>query len=133
MSQENVEIVRWAYAEFRARGAFIPEIVTPDFVWDMSHFSGWLEGPIYQGAEGASRFLEDWTTAWDAWEFEIEAIHDIDDKVVAVMRQRGRSKVTGLPVEMLLGQVWTIRGGKQARMEMYSDPAEALKAVGLEE
>jgi ketosteroid isomerase-like protein len=34
---------------------------------------------------------------------------------------------------MLLAQVYTIRDGKQARMEMYADPADALKAVGLEE
>jgi hypothetical protein len=29
--------------------------------------------------------------------------------------------------------VYTVREGKQARMEMYADPDEALKAVGLEE
>ena len=34
---------------------------------------------------------------------------------------------------MSLAQVWTLRDGKEARMEMYSDPSEALKAVGLEE
>jgi hypothetical protein len=28
--------------------------------------------------------------------------------------------------------VWTLRDGKQARMEMYSDPGKALNAVGLE-
>ena len=33
---------------------------------------------------------------------------------------------------MLLAQVWTIRDGKETRMEMYADPAEALTAVGLE-
>jgi ketosteroid isomerase-like protein len=26
-------------------------------------------------------------------------------------------------------QIWTIREGKQARMEMYADPAEALEAA----
>jgi ketosteroid isomerase-like protein len=49
------------------------------------------------------------------------------------MRQRGRSNVTGVAVEMLLAQVWTMRDGKQSRMEMYSDPADALNAVGLSE
>jgi hypothetical protein len=34
---------------------------------------------------------------------------------------------------MLYAQVFTIRDGKQTRMEMYADPDEALKAVGLEE
>ena len=34
---------------------------------------------------------------------------------------------------MVLGQIYTIRDGRQTRMEMYSDPAEALEALGLEE
>ena len=38
-----------------------------------------------------------------------------------------------MPVDMLLAQVFTLRDGLQTRMEMYADPAEALKAVGLEE
>jgi ketosteroid isomerase-like protein len=133
VSRENLEIVRWAYEEFAARGALVAEVVTSDFVWDMSRFSGWPERQVYEGAEGASRFLEDWTAAWDDWEIVIEALYEIDEKVVAVVRQRGRSKATGLALEMLFGQVWTMRDGKQARMEMYSKPDEALKAVGLAE
>jgi hypothetical protein len=34
---------------------------------------------------------------------------------------------------MAFGQVFTIRDGKLARMEMYADPAEALEAAGLSE
>ena len=62
-----------------------------------------------------------------------EAYDAGEDKVVAVVRQRGRSKTSGLPVDMLFAQVFTIQDGKETRMEMYSDPDEALKAVGLEE
>jgi ketosteroid isomerase-like protein len=29
--------------------------------------------------------------------------------------------------------IWTLRDGRVTRVEMYSDPDEALKAVGLEE
>jgi ketosteroid isomerase-like protein len=59
----------------------------------------------------------------------VDALHDAGDKVVAVLRQSGRSKLNGMPVEMSLAQVWTLRDGKQTRMEMYSDPAEALEAA----
>jgi hypothetical protein len=31
-----------------------------------------------------------------------------------------------------MGHLWTLREGKGTRMDMYSDPHEALKAVGLE-
>ena len=38
-----------------------------------------------------------------------------------------------MPVEMLFAQVWTIRDGKEARMDMYSGAADALEATGLAE
>jgi ketosteroid isomerase-like protein len=34
---------------------------------------------------------------------------------------------------MTFGQVFTVRDGKQVRMEMYADLAEALEAAGLSE
>ena len=131
MSQENVEVVRGGYQRFRTTGQFDTEIATPDFVWDMSNFHGWPEQQVYEGVEGAETFLSDWTSAWDDWELELEGLRDAGDKVLALMRQRGRSKGAGMPVDMYFAQVWTLRDGKEARMEMYSDPSEALKAVGL--
>jgi ketosteroid isomerase-like protein len=134
MSQENVAIVRRGYEHFVTAGDFREEIITPDFVWDMSKFGGWPERQIYEGLEGAREFMRDWTDAWDDWTLELEDLHDAGgDKVVAVLRQHGRSKTTGLIVEMTFAQVWTLRDGKQARMEMYAEPAEALAAVGLQE
>ena len=128
-----MELVRRGYEQFARTGRFVAEMVTSDFVWDMSNFQGWPEQQVYEGAEGARTFLRDWAAAWDDWELEIDALYDAGDKVVAFMRQRGRSKAAGMSVEMSFAEVWTLRDGKQARMEMYSDPQEALKAVGLSE
>jgi ketosteroid isomerase-like protein len=91
------------------------------------------ERQVYEGAQGADDFFAEWGSAWDDWEVEIEALHDLGDKVLAIVKQRGRSKLTGIPAEMLMAMLWTFRDGKYTRMEMYPDPAEALKAVGLEE
>jgi ketosteroid isomerase-like protein len=131
MSHENVEIVQRGYAHFTATGEFLTEIIATDFVWDMSKFSGWPEQQVYEGIAGAKSFMRDWLEAWDDWELELDELHDTGDKVVAILRQHGRSKATGLEVEMVFAQVFTIRDGKQARMEMYADPNEALKATGL--
>jgi ketosteroid isomerase-like protein len=133
MSQENVEIVRGAYERFATTGQLDADIATPDFVWDMSNFHGWPEKQFYDGVEGAQTFLGEWRAAWEEWTLEVDAFHDAGEKVVALVRQCGRSKTAGMPVEMYFAQVWTVRAGKEARMEMYSDPPEALKAVGLAE
>ena len=133
MSQENVEIVRAGYERFAATGQFVADLATADFVWDMSNFHGWPEQQTYEGAEGARAFLSEWMDAWEDWELEVDAIHDAGDKVVVLVRQHGRSKAAGMPVEMSFAQVWTLRDGKQTRMDMYSDREEALEAAGLSE
>ena len=131
MSQQNMELVREAFERFSTTGEFAADRATEDFVWDMSNFHGWPEQRIYEGAEGVGTFLAGWVGAWAEWNLELEELHDAGDSVVAFMYQRGTSN-EGVPVEMSFAQVWTIRDGKQARMEMYSDRREALVAVGLE-
>jgi ketosteroid isomerase-like protein len=133
MSRENVEIVRRGYEEFARSRAFVADLATPDFVWDMTHFHGWPEQQVYEGVQGAERFLRDWLSAWDEWDLQAQELLDGGDKVVAVVHQRGRAKSTGIVADMSFAQVWTIVDGKQTRMEMYSDVGEALKAVGLAE
>jgi ketosteroid isomerase-like protein len=131
VSQANIEIVRAGYEEFRATGRFVSRLATADFRWDMSHFHGWPEQQVYEGTEGAEAFLSEWISSWEDWEIAVEALHDAGEKVVAVLHQRGRSRTTGMVVDMSLAQVWTMRDGKQSSMEMYSDPREALAAAGL--
>ena len=123
-----------SYEHRRATGDFLEDVLAPEFVWDMSTFRGWPEQPIYEGLEEARRFIREWTDPFESWQIEVETIRDAgDDRVVGVMRQRGRSKSTGLSVDMRYAQVWTISDGKLRRMEMYADTDEALKAVGLGE
>jgi ketosteroid isomerase-like protein len=131
MSEQNLAVLRAGYERFRRTGEFDDDLFDPDFVWDMSTFRGWPEAQTYSGIEGAREFMTEWISAFDDWQLEIEALHDAGDNVVAVARQRGRSKSTGLPVDMTFAQVWTLRAGRQIRMQMYDDPAEALRANGI--
>jgi ketosteroid isomerase-like protein len=131
VSQENVDIVMRGYEHFTATGEPLEEISAPDFVWDMSTFAGWPEQQLYQGPDGARAFLRDWLGAFDDWQLELESVHDAGDKVVLILRQRGRAKTTGMPLDMHFAQVFTVRDGLSSRMQMYSDPVEALAAVGL--
>jgi ketosteroid isomerase-like protein len=133
MSQENVELVRESYERFQATGEFDPEFIDPEFVFDMSTFRGWPGQQEYHGVEGARKFLDEWLEAWDDWELELEELHDAGEQIVAIVRQRGRSKSMGLPVDMTFAQLFTLRDGKQVRMQMYAEPSEALQAAGLSE
>jgi hypothetical protein len=58
---------------------------------------------------------------------------DFLDEILApdFVWQRGRSKSTGLEVDMELAQVFTLRGGLQTHMHMYASGEEGLKAAGV--
>jgi ketosteroid isomerase-like protein len=131
MSQENIEIVGRGFAHYQQTGEFLEEIMAPEFVWDMSTFGGWPEKQRYGGVEGAREFMRAWLDAWDDWQLEVLEMHDAGDKVAAVMRQTGRSKSTGMEIDMTFVQVFTLKEGKETHMHMYSTPEEGLAAVGL--
>ena len=127
MSQENVEIIRRGYEHWMATGEFRAHA---DLVWDVSNL-GWPDQQIYHGPEGAMHFNAEWADAWDDWELEVEDYIDAGERVVVILNQRGRSKATGIPVDMRFAQVWTLRDGQGIRMQLYASVEEALEAVGL--
>src|SRR4051794_14270061 len=127
MSKENVEIIRRGYAHFEATGEVRAH---PDLVWDVSNL-GWPDQQTYLGVEGAKQFNAEWADAWDDWELKPEDYIDAGERVVVVITQRGRSKATGIPVEMRFAQVWTVRDGQGIKMQLYGSVEEALEAVGV--
>jgi ketosteroid isomerase-like protein len=94
---------------------------------------GWPDQQIYYGAEGANQFNAEWADAWDDWELEVEDYIDAGERVVVIVNQRGRSKATGIPVDMRFAQVWSFRDAQAVRMQMYARVDEALEATGLQE
>jgi ketosteroid isomerase-like protein len=132
VSEANLDLVRKGYESFAATGRFAAQFAVEDFTWDMSKFSGWPEQQVYEGPQEADRFLREWTEAWEDWKLEVDSLHDAGERVVAVMRQGGRSRTTGMEVDMSFAQVWSIKNGQMVRMDMYAHAAEAMRAVGLD-
>jgi ketosteroid isomerase-like protein len=52
---------------------------------------------------------------------------------VAVTGVAHGTSASGVKAEWRQGYVWTVRDGRAVRFRWFSDPAEALQAVGLEE
>ncbi len=129
VSQENVETIRRGWEHFTATGVLRAHA---DLVWDVSNL-GWPDQQVYHGPEGAMTFITEWSDAWDDWKMEVEDYIDAGEQVIAIVTQRGRSKATGIPVEMRFAQVWTLRDGQAIRMHMYANVDEALEAAGLQD
>jgi ketosteroid isomerase-like protein len=134
MSQENVEIVRRAFAEF-ARGNFwVTEIFDPAIR------VRWLDGaatiglkPETVGAEALANSMKSWLNVYEAVTLTAERIVEAADRVVVLAAWRGHGKVSGVPTEWRHSQIWTLSGGRVTDIVSYNDPAEALEAVGLSE
>jgi ketosteroid isomerase-like protein len=132
MSQENLERFRAVYDHAARTGELPRESLHPEFVWDMTTFRGAILPGTYEGVDGANAFLAEWLEGFEEWSFEAEEVFDAGDQVVAIVRQRGKTK-HGPEVEARFAQVWTFRDRLIARMEMYADRNEALEAAGLRE
>jgi len=131
MSQENVEVVRGAFAEFERGNFWIPEIFDPNVrvVW-LPVVGGEVETV---GLEGMSRMMKDWVRSWEQITTVAEQLFDAGDQVVVIAEWRGRGKASGVFTEWRYGAVWTLRDGKVISIISNTDPTDALKAVGLSE
>ena len=60
-------------------------------------------------------------------------LHDVGDRVAVTARVSTRSLGNDVPIEAERGYVFDVRDGRIVRFAWFNDPAEALRAVGLEE
>jgi ketosteroid isomerase-like protein len=132
MSQENVEIVRsFSAALQRGDVARALSVLDVDVAWhDQAAIPG---ADVHRGREAVSRHLEQWFDAWKEIDYTTEELLDRGDRVLVVVRRRGTGKGSGVVVTDQVIHVYTVRSDKIVRFEGFSEKAEALKAVGLEE
>ena len=70
---------------------------------------------------------------WESWNVEVERVIDAgSDHVVVFIRETGRS-ASGLDMDERHAELYRIRDGRIVRRQGFSDPNDALKAVGLAE
>jgi ketosteroid isomerase-like protein len=134
MSQENVEIVRSAFDAF-TRGdtegvlQFCDEnivITQPEEVPGVP--------PQQRGHSGMLEAFSIWPDQWDDYRIEIQRIvADPGDYVVVATRQRGRGKQSGVPVEVEMTFVFTVRKKKVVEWQLFMHEDQALEAAGLQD
>ena len=130
MSQENVEIVRGAFAAFQQGDlSRMLDLMADDFVTHRVH----PYDAIYYGKEGFLKATADWTEGFQDWTATAEEFIDAGDFVVARVRQTGRVEGSDVAVESDFWFAFTLRGGKIARVSFHPRRAEALEAAGLRE
>ena len=136
MSQENVEVVRLAYAAFNGRDLdALADSTHPDWVFDFSRSIG-LEKGVYRGREQVFRFAALSTEPFERFQLSpIEHVVGPGGEVVVRHQVSAKGRGSGVEWERVPNAtlVWEVRHGKVIKTTLYQHYGEALEAVGLSE
>ena len=129
VSERNVLVVRGMWEAF----------LRNDFEASLSAFDPQVEldgtnlpdGTVSRGLDAVVEHVTKWAEVWETWDVELEKVIDAgDDRVIAFIRERGRTKA-GLEVDERHSEIYTVRNGKIAYRKGFSDADEALSVAGL--
>jgi ketosteroid isomerase-like protein len=137
VSQENLEIVRKgldrlsaSYAEGAAAQELL-DLCAPGIRVDASRRV--FNPDTYEGRAGVQRSIRDTCDAWDSFHINNERFIDVGERVVVVQTIAGRGRASKAQVQLRGAMIWTVRDGAVQLIEVFVDPLDALKAVGLKE
>jgi hypothetical protein len=126
MSQRNVDILRSAYDAFdRGEANALFDVLDPAIEWQSLEDTE----PKY-GVEGVLESVGAWFQVWDDFHIEPEEFIDSGDRVVVVVKERGRVAGSGEQVTQRFFQVWTLRDDRVVAFREYKTKREAVDAAG---
>ncbi|HEY4896458.1 MAG TPA: nuclear transport factor 2 family protein [Solirubrobacteraceae bacterium] len=92
-----------------------------------------LEGTVYRGPEAGAQYCAAVEESWESLAWEVEAVRDDDDWVLALGHIRGRGRGSGADFDAQGAWLARFHGGMLTHFQTYPERAAALKAVGLAE
>jgi uncharacterized protein len=125
MASANVDTLERGYdALNRGDLSVVLELLDPDIEWHEPAPSP--EAGAHRGRDSFERFLQGWLESFDGFRVEPEQVVERGDELVAVVRQTGTGRGSGVQVETRLAHVWTVANGKAVRWEAVPDVEAAL-------
>jgi ketosteroid isomerase-like protein len=138
MSQENVEVLRRAFAvanagDVQAVEPTAAEMYHPDAeARDLQPVPGAPE--VMRGRAAIVAVWRQWLEVLDDWRIEVHEFIDADPWVVCDVHWYATGKGSEIPIDWRLAEAHQFKGGKIVRsLWGYPDVAAALEAVGLSE
>jgi ketosteroid isomerase-like protein len=130
MSEENVELVRRGHEAFRDSGEeAIFEYLHADI--DLTAVEELPGNETYHGHDGVRRFFQTLREAFGDFGWEPQEFVDLGDHILVATRFFAEGRGSGIPVEAMIYNVWTVRRGKAVRVRGFLNRSDALEAAGL--
>jgi ketosteroid isomerase-like protein len=92
-----------------------------------------LEGTEFRGAEGLRQMRAVLERDWEDLRFAAEELRENGDLAVSLGQIRATGRVSGVELDVPIAFLWRFRDGKVVFAQSFSDPAEALRAAGIED
>ena len=129
MGEADVETLQRGYAALnRGDVSVVLDLLDPDIEW---HEPGWSpEAGTHRGRDSFERFFRGWIESFDGFRVEPERVVQRGDRLVAVVRQTGTGRSSGVQVATRLAHVWTVANGRAVRWEAVAEPEVVLDDVG---
>jgi uncharacterized protein len=129
MGQTNVEVVRalydaWNRHDLRASSRLLDDEI------EFREPSEWIHSGTHRGIAAMGEALLRQLDAWEDFQMEVEEIAEQDESVLAVVRERGRGRHSGIDVDELFFHLWTIRDEKATRLQVFVRREQAVAAAG---
>jgi ketosteroid isomerase-like protein len=127
----NAETIRAIFEAFNRRKL---DPVLPLFHPDVELINriAALEGRSYLGRPGMFDFQRDIEATWSEFQLSLEDIVTEGDSAVAVYRVHSVTRDSGIAVDQRIAIHLGFQGGMVSYGRVYSAPAEAFEAAGLE-
>ena len=130
MEQIDRERVRAGYASIDSDGVPDPELFDPDVEW---HNAPELPGAtVHRGVEAMMADMRAQAEAWEERHFEPVDVIETEDGAVVFLRITARGRSSGVPVDLEVAHVLTMRNDKVVRVQAFLDREQALRAAGVE-
>jgi ketosteroid isomerase-like protein len=141
MSEENVEAVRKIRDSFNAfwrdelSSEDLAQFIDPQVEYHWHDQRTYPDTPQHlRGVSAVIAFTEQFRAGWtDLAQEALEVIEARDGRVLLFVRQTGRGRESGVPIEIHFFELCTIRDGKVRHVEYFRHRADALEAAGLSE
>ena len=127
MPEANVAALRRGYAALnRGDLSVVLDLLHPEIEWHEPTPSP--DAGTHRGREGFERFLRGWLESFEDFRVEPEQVLEREGELVAVVRQTGRGRSSGVRISARLAHVWTVEDGRAVRWEAVAQPEEALSS-----
>ena len=87
-------------------------------------------GP-FRGHEAFKQWFAEWLESWDHYSVDVEALVEVEDRVVLFQHHRGRAQGSGIELNQRGALLVRFRDGKIVLHRPFTHRADALEAAGL--